>query len=93
MLLRTDDSLRDLINQRAKEEHLSINKFIIKALTLYIGEDAVANTPVDKKITELQSRIESLETGILALNEKYSRKDFSLISFLLHKKRRAKNAK
>jgi hypothetical protein len=78
-LLIIDTHLRNLLKQRALDESLSINKLIIKALTLYLTKDIEDESLMIAKLTEVQRQVEYIEKKI-DLSQK---KDMQWEQFLL----------
>jgi uncharacterized protein (DUF1778 family) len=79
IVFRYDENLKKLIDQRAKEEQLSINKLIIKALTLYLTKDIEDESLIIAKLTSVQRQIEFIEKKI----DISQKKDMQWEQFLL----------
>jgi hypothetical protein len=61
---RINNNLKELLELRSKEEHLSKNKLLEKALTLYLTKDIEDESLVVAKLTQLQRQIEYMEKKI-----------------------------
>jgi hypothetical protein len=74
-----EESLKDLIEQRARDEHLTGTKLALKAITLYLTKDIEDESLVIAKMTELQRQVGYLEKKI----DIAQKKDIQWEQFLL----------